>query len=344
MNLPIDLALFFVVLLGFFVIGLPLITSRVSVPKRVEFEDIPDHDLSPAQTAFFARLDPKLREVGYRPHGNRIPTNMQGRALVRLYLSDADPAIIMMNLLTSEVEGSGEHPMNYLEVMTRHDDGTILSTRNAEISDVLDVLPGHVIQERRGLRDPSSLKCAHDRKAEEFKIRGPIFSRADEFEQSFHEYHERWCSHQVNRGLLRTEAGDEDRLRPTVKAGVRGITNFLNPFADNFTPLRLLLVATFGLAGPGAAILWLGGPGSPVVSRLSALTGLDPIWCLIACLGVVFTVAGAVVGSIFVSKAFIWSFLLTYVLLRILGPPGVGHDPDIEFVYRWSGGLGCAAA
>ena len=55
---------------------------------------------------------------------------MQGRALVRLYLSEVDPAIIMMNLLTSEVQSGQEHPMNYLEVMTRYQDGSILSTRN----------------------------------------------------------------------------------------------------------------------------------------------------------------------------------------------------------------------
>ena len=198
-----------------------------------------------------------------------------------------------------------------------------------------------MIQERRGLRDPASLKRAHDVKAEEFRIREPVFSRADEFEQAFHQYHERWCEHQVSRGLLRVVDGDEDRLRPTVKAGVRGIGNFLNPFADNFTPLRLLLVAIFGLLCPGAAILWLGGTGSPVVERLSTLTGLDPIWCLIACLGVVFTVAGAVVGSLFVGKAFIWSFLLTYVLLRILGPPGWVTTLTLSL---WTGGVAGWAA
>ena len=95
----------------------------------MEFEDVSDHDLSLAQTRSFASLDPLLHELGYRPMINKRPTNMQGRALIRTYFSDADPAIVMMNLMTSEVEGSAEQPMNYLEITTRYGDGTILSIR-----------------------------------------------------------------------------------------------------------------------------------------------------------------------------------------------------------------------
>ena len=105
LNLPIDVVLFVVAVVGFFVVGLPLITNRVYLPKRVEFDEQADHDLTPSQTNYFAGLDPKLFELGYQPAGNFLPTNMQGRALVRLYLSEVDPALIMMNLLTSEVQG-----------------------------------------------------------------------------------------------------------------------------------------------------------------------------------------------------------------------------------------------
>ena len=213
--------------------------------------------------------------------------------------------------------------MNYLEVMTRFQDGSIVSTRNAEISEVLDQLPEHTIVEKRGLREPRDLKAAHDRMVEGLLIRGPLFARADEFETAFHEYHERWCRIQVENNLLKESTGDEQRLRPTVKAGVRGIINFLNPFADNFTPFRLFLVVVFGLIVPGAAIVWLGGPDSSPVTWLSTATGLDATTCLIACLAGVFTLAGAAVGILFATKAFIWGFLSTYVLLRLLGPPGV---------------------
>jgi hypothetical protein len=66
-GIPGDVAVFGILVVASFVVGLPLITRRVSVPTRVDFEDVSDHDLSPAQTLYFASLDPKLVELGYRP-------------------------------------------------------------------------------------------------------------------------------------------------------------------------------------------------------------------------------------------------------------------------------------
>jgi hypothetical protein len=333
-GIPGDVAIFAAVVVAFFVVGLPLITSRVSVPTRVEFEDVSDHDLTPAQTRYFGALDPKMHEIGYRPTINRRPTNMQGRALIRTYFSDADPAIVMMNLMTSEIEGSLEQPMNYLEITTRYGDGTILSTRNAEISEVLEPVPGHIIQERRGLREPAGLKAEHDRKAEELLVRGPTYARPKDFEPVFHEFHERWCRHQVDRGLLVPVTDDPERLRPTVKAGLRGIANYLNPLADNFTFPRFLTALLFGLVVPVLTILWLTGPGVFVISRLASATGFAPTTCVIACLAVMLTVVGVVIGLIFVTKAFIWCFLLIYVLLRLVGPTGIGATFGLSL---WTG-------
>ena len=285
-GIPGDVAVFGIAVIAFFVVGLPLITRKVSVPTRVEFEDLADQDLSTAQTLYFASLDPQMHELGYRPKINKRPTNMQGRALIRTYLSDADPAIVMMNLMTSEVEGSAEQPMNYLEITTRYGDGTILSTRNAEISEVLEPLPVHIIQERRGVREPAALKAEHDRKAEEILVRGPMYSRPEDFEPVFHEFHERWCRHQVDRGLLVPVNDDPERLRPTVKAGLRGIANYLNPLADNFTLPRFLIVLLFGLVVPVLTLLWLTGPGVFVISRVATATGFATMTCVIACLAI----------------------------------------------------------
>jgi hypothetical protein len=99
-DLPWDVALFGAVVLAFFFVGLPLITRRVSVPLKIEFENVSGQDLTREQTRYFEDLDPTLLEMGYRPVGDRRTLNMQGRALIRTYMSDADPAIIMMNLMT----------------------------------------------------------------------------------------------------------------------------------------------------------------------------------------------------------------------------------------------------
>lgn len=331
---PLDVTLFLAVVLGFFVIGLPVITRSVSVPRKVEFEDVAEADLSIGQARYFAGLDEKLSDLGYRPVGDRRTTNMQGRALLRTYMNAADPAIIMMTFLTSEVRGSGAHPMNYLEIITRFGDGAILSTRNAEISDVLKALPGHTIQNLRGCGDPATLKEAHDRKAGEMLHRGPVFSRPEEFERVFDDFHERWCLHQIQNGLLVPRVDAPECLRPTVKAGLRGIANFLNPLADNFTLTRFFLALVLGLAVPVAVLTWLEGPGTEQIAQAALATGLAPATLMLVCLGVVISGVGATVGLLFVGKNFIWSFLLTYVVLRLLGPQTL---PATVILSLWSG-------
>jgi hypothetical protein len=342
-GVPWDVALFGAVVLAFFVVGLPLITRRVSVPRMIEFENVSGQDLTREQTRYFAGLDPKLLELGYRPVGDRRALNMQGRALIRTYMSDADPAIIMMNLMTAGAAGAGEHPMNYLEIVTRYADGTILSTRNAEISDVLEALPTNVIQEQKGVRSPAKLKLAHDERARSLLIHGPLFSRPDEFEQAFDDFHERWCLHQIDRGLLVPRSDDAQQLRPTIKAGMRGIANFLNPVADNFTLPRFLLAVILGLVVPVAALVWLGGSGSWLVTRVAAETGLSPQACLTACLALILTGVGALVGHLFLGKAFIWGFLVTYVVLRLIGPAGAWTTVTLSLwtgiVASWTTGL-----
>ena len=153
---------------------------------------------------------------------------------------------------------------------------------------------------------------------------GPTFSRAEDFEPAFHEFHERWCSHQLERGLLTPREDDPGRLRPTVKAGLRGIANFLNPLADNFTVFRFVTALVFGLVVPVLTVLWLTGPGTFVIARMASATGFAPTTCVIAVLAGVLSVVGVVVGLLFITKAFIWCFLLTYVILRLVGLTGLG--------------------
>jgi hypothetical protein len=339
--IPPDVVIFAAMVVVFLVIGLPLITRRVFLPRRIEFEFIAEQDLTPGQTSYFAQLDASLLPMGYRPQGNWRPVNMQGRALVRLYVSEVEHAVILMNLMTGEGHGGDEHPMNYLEIMTRYADGTILTTRNTEISDVLARLPEHIIQERRGVRDPEALKKIHDGKAEELKVREPVYSPAADFEAAFHDYHDRWCAYQMEHGFLVPSAQDGDRLRPTVKTGLRGIRNFLNPLADNFTVARFALGLLFGVLLPAAGIAWLNGPGQGVIDSLGAATGLEPAWCVVGGLTLLFSLSGLVVGFLFVSKSFIWSFVLTYVLLRVAAPIGL---VGALFLSLWSGGAAAWSA
>jgi hypothetical protein len=318
----VDLVLFAVSVVAFLAIGLPLITRQVFIPAVVEFDRIADHELSPEQSFHFARLDVEMLELGYRPAGTRRPTNMQGDALVRLYFSAVDPAVISANLITAKVPVGNEQSADYLEIVTQFRDGTTLSTRNAEISDVLDRLPDHILVERRGLPDAARLKKEHDARAAELLAHDPIHRRPEEFETAFNEHHRRWCDHLLERGLVRRSPENPEILRPTVKTGLRGILNFINPLADNFTPVRFLTGAVFGLIAPACGILWIRGPGALVVARAAAALGLAGDTGSVIALAIVVGISGAVVGLVFVEKSFIWSFVFTYVLLRLIAPTG----------------------
>ena len=65
-DIPADVAVFGLVVLAFFVIGLPVITRKISVPRRVDFASIADHDLTPAQTSGRPRRERTKLRVGVR--------------------------------------------------------------------------------------------------------------------------------------------------------------------------------------------------------------------------------------------------------------------------------------
>lgn len=128
---------------------------------------------------------------------------------------------------------------------------------------------------------------------------------------------------------------------PAVRTGLRGIANFLNPLADNFTWARLLLSLLVGLAVPVAAVLWLGGEGRFVIREAASVTGLAPATCTTALLALLMTVTAALVGWLFVCKSFIWGFLLSYAVLRPAGPLGAG---TVLAVRLWTGAVASWAA
>jgi len=135
--MPYDLALFAIVVAGFFVIGLPRIVGSIHIPAEVELQEVPEYELTDRQRIFFDEIDGKLAAMGYSPAISYRAVNMQGHNLLRTYLSDSDYAIIMLTLLRSEVENAEDQSTHYLEVITRFADGALAITRNAELSEEL---------------------------------------------------------------------------------------------------------------------------------------------------------------------------------------------------------------
>jgi hypothetical protein len=78
------------------------------------------------------------------------------------------------------------------------------------------------------------------------------------------------------------------------------------------------------------------------VERLAAATGLSPLHCTLAGFALLLTLTGAVVGWLFTGKAFVWSFLLCYLPLRLVAPLAIGATAILSL---WAGVVaGWAAA
>jgi hypothetical protein len=304
------------------VVGIPLILKNVKIPTELEIEEIPDRELEPAQVDFFTPWDDRLATMGYTPRLNYRVTNLQGPNLVRGYFSTAEWPAISLNLLRSDPSAGTDQSACFVEIVSQFADGTLLSTRNAELDEVLVRPPFHIIEDFRGEAEPAALKRHHDRRAGALQERGARHLPPEELFDRLRDHHRRWSEHQVGVGALRP-VDDGEWLRPTARTALRGIRNFLNPFADNFTLKRFLLALAVGLGVPCLGLAALAGPLAPMLARLSAETGFSHGLLESAALGLLLAVTGAFVGGVFTAKSFIWTFVLAYVPLRLLGPAGL---------------------
>ena len=315
--MPLELWLLAVSLAFALLVGVPAIRFGLWLPRDLQFETVPDDRLTAAQRAHFERLDLSLAPLAYFPRFN-FATNLQGATLSRVYLCDHDSAILGAHCVrgANVIDESQPSGANYLEWITRYEDGTTLLTQNAELGEVFDRMPHQVKQKFVGLRDPKALKQRHDRRAAELLSRQPRNPHRGDMLAEYHDHHLRFCDFQASRGLL-LPVGPDGRHRLTVKTALRGVLNFFNPLADNFTVLRFAVGAVFG-AGLPLLVTWLldahapgRPPGLPVLPPMGDLAR----WVV---LGLAYGVAGAVVGYVFNAKQLVWAALLGYVPLRLL--------------------------
>jgi hypothetical protein len=158
------------------------------------------------------------------------------------------------------------------------------------------------------------LKKRHDAKARELTMRGVVYRDNQRFFPDFQDYHRRFCEYQQSKRLLRLDA-QVQRYRATQWAGLRGIRNFLNPLADNFTMSRFVAGLLLGSAVPLLVTLRSGVLTEWLVQRTHWATAPANLGMLI----LAYVAAGAAVGSLFRQKSFIWSLLLGYLPARLFG-------------------------
>lgn len=312
MHLAFESQWFLITVIALLVIGLPRIASQISLPAQLQFQEVPPDELTPRQAKHFDEADEKLNPLGYHPLSTFRAVNLKGANLNRVYTSTLDPARIMVTLLSS-AEGNVAH--NYAEIISKYRDGVVLSTKNAGVSSVFARMPERIERTYPGIDDLAELKARHDTYAASLIMHGPLHRDPKTFFADFNDYHKRFCEYQRSKGLLRYD--QRARVyRTTVLTGLRGVRNFLNPLADNFTLLRFALGVLLGAAPP---VLVVYRP-SALVDWLRSASGLDPALIASLLLAAAFTLGGLSVGYLFQQKSFIWAFLLGYIPTKLLRP------------------------
>jgi hypothetical protein len=304
--MPVEIWILAVFLAAVVLVGLPAIRFGVHLPVELDVVTVPDHELTEGQARHYRRVDDAVRAVGYAPQLNFTVGNFQGATLTRVYTGAYDAAVLGVHLMRGHsAVGDAPTAHNYMEWITKYDDGSTFTTRNAEIGELFDRLPHQVLEQAVGVTDPVALKARHDARARAFLPRGPRHFTAEQTMSEFVDYHRRWCAFQRERGLLVPNA-DGARLHPTLRTALRGVGNFLNPLADNFTLPRFALAVAVGAGLPALAAWAIHEGHVPPALRWPALAAAV-------------TAAGATAGAIFTGKAFIWSLVLGYVPLRLIG-------------------------
>lgn len=315
--MPLDLALFLGTIAAFLLIGLPLIRANVFLPERLEFQEVPEASLTPAQRDFFLRHDALLAPLGYRALANIRVLNLQGPNLSRLYRDQSGPGLCMVSALTS---ADGGISTNYAEFLQVFQDGGRLTTRNNQVSDLLKPEPGHVVRDFPAVTDLAELKRMHELKVQEIGKMSRVPGRKDEILSRANEFHLSFCKHQASLGLLRLEASS-GRYRATTKLGLLGIAGYLNPFSDGFTWPRLGLALAAGIILPLAA-----SHCEPAgTRRLAEAAGLSPFWAAGLFMASAFALGGFFLGLVVQAKSFLWAFLLGWTASRLAPHAGFGH-------------------
>jgi hypothetical protein len=209
-----------------------------------------------------------------------------------------------------------------LEITSKLADGGLLITRNSPVAEVLDPLPNQLVGEYPGVDDPGALLAHHERRAAELALHGFAPLRPETLIEALADHHRRWTDWQVERGLL-VRAPDGETLHPTTRTALRGIRNFLDPFADDFTWSRAVAVLVVGLVLPALGAWAVSGPLSPQVTGVADAVGMSVGLVRALVLAALLTLTGGVVGTLFGGKAFIWTSLLGYLPLRLVGLEGL---------------------
>lgn len=319
----------FLVTLAFLVlIGLPTIRNSVTLPAKLEVEEVASKQLAKPLDEHFSALDAEMRDLGFGPLLTFKVTNLGSDNMLRLYLHTGGRTFALGTCLAQNTP-DGRVGHSYVEFIDEFEDGCSLTSRNSEILPVFAADPRKRVQELPAA-SPGHLWKHHRDAAMRHSSPARSWQTAREIMERGNRSHEEMCEFQVACGRLSYDPGS-GRFQATYKLAILGLVNFLNPFADNFTWTRFLL--TLGIAGiiPAWGLSQLPGMLAPLLQKNWTPEMLETLQ--FAARAGLYGVAGMVIGLSFPGKTFIWSFLITYVPPLFLPGAGLGG-----FLYAlWAG-------
>jgi len=310
MHLDSDIVYFLFVTAIIVALGIPRIRRTIWLPRDLEFRDVPPEDLTPAQAELLSSYDQKLAGLGYRTFKTYRVTNMLGHNLIRVYLSSVDPAKSVVTMVSSPNKALFSC---HVEFASKYADGTHLVINNNNITGIFDDMPGVTIRRYKNITDIAELKRRHDAEAEKFRDRGIVFYTPENYLEDFRQYHVKYCEHQASKKLLRWDS-QTGVYRATTWTALRGLRNFFNPLADNFSVARFVAGIVLG----GGLPLFVVMDRVPISLWLRAHLGANALPAIAFAPLIVYTVAGISVGLLFSRRTFIWGVLLGILPAKLL--------------------------
>jgi hypothetical protein len=212
----------------------------------------------------------------------------------------------LTSLLRVQVPNAAAQNADYVEIISRYQDGTEISTANIDTASPLAPVPWKIVQRFPGL-DVVKLKERHDRTARDIGKELRWIPEGEILEQ-WQETHRRWCEHQEREGRFRLDRASGHYLM-TQSTGLRGIAQFVNPFSGPISWPRAFAAGLLGALLPTLGLMALasGSHASVPVPATFVRVGL-------------FALCGAAAGLAFPQRYFAWGLLLSLVPATLLPP------------------------
>jgi hypothetical protein len=324
MHIDADVFMFGITIVVILTTGLSALRrSGLSVPLKLQLEELSPEGLSPSQSRFLAQQDKVLEPLYYQPLGTYRVANL-GHNLMRSYIRPSDPARGVIMVVEHKAKTGGGNQVSQTwqyEFITHFADGRSLSTSNMRLRSLLDSPPEFVKQPYPSLRDPAEIKKRHDARAATMGMPvapssdlRSIFSEIEREHEHLSQYREKHGNYKRNPG------GDAYVL--TDQVHWRGIRNYLNPFVHHFPALSFVSALLAAAALPLLGLMKF----VPAVAGAAARNGYPVGAVVVLSMALCYLLAGVVIGYVLENHSFVWVFLLCFVA--------------VHAVFGWNAGTG----